>query len=49
MVNKMTDGVLVTVGIEDVTSTQVTVLAVFQDTRDQRVIKVKYWYTLYKD
>lgn len=49
MVYIVTNSVPLTVMIGGVTSTQVTVLGVSQDTRDQLVIKVNYYITIYKD
>lgn len=49
MVYIVTNSVPLTVMIFGVTSTQVTVLGVSQDTRDQLAIKVNYYFTIYKD
>lgn len=45
MVKTVPNSVPLTVKIGGVTSTQVTAFAVFWDTRDQPVIKVKYFKT----
>lgn len=49
MVKTVPNIVPLTVRIGGVTTLQVIVFAVFRDTRDQHVIKVKYFNTLYKD
>lgn len=49
MVYNVTNSVPITVRKGGVTLTLVTVLGVSQDTRDQLVIKVKYYNTFNKD